>query len=438
MLRVQPKLLLALAALTLFGCASAGKRYEQGMELEAKGRYEGATVRYAQALEKDPHHGDARTRLQRTGEMAIAQRLEDADRWAARNELVTAATQYHSADAVWNQARNVGVRLTLPPNYDTRRRNAFDDAVAALQESGDAAREQGRWHEGVGAYRQARDEFEPSREQRDELLRSEAGLLINWSESEYERGHLRAAFDVASQVQALEWSPEDESTRAASIMADALREGEVELLVLPIGSAQRSRRHQDNQHVLLSEIDAALTTGPWRQPPPFVDVKDPLAVRDLVRHTGVLDGEVRAAAMATLLRLAESDYGAMLHLLSSEESEVDVRSTTRTSTTKDGRSVTYVQVEGNRRIQATARVLLVDHFGNAIADVTVAGSGTAPFSRGVYEGDAKELRLDSRLAQLFDRFEQEAQTQAAQRALAMSLATNVADAVFGNVLAQIP
>ena len=44
--------LLVLASL-LTGCASAGKRLEQGMEAEAEGSYYEAAIRYVEALEKD-------------------------------------------------------------------------------------------------------------------------------------------------------------------------------------------------------------------------------------------------------------------------------------------------------------------------------------------------------------------------------------------------
>src|SRR4051794_9319280 len=68
-----------LAALALAGCASAGKRLEQGVQLEQQGRPADAAQRYIDALKKDPSLGEARTRLLDAGQRAIADYLRDAD-----------------------------------------------------------------------------------------------------------------------------------------------------------------------------------------------------------------------------------------------------------------------------------------------------------------------------------------------------------------------
>lgn len=434
----RAKLLPLLLFLPLLACASAGKRYEQGLELEMQGQYESATARYAQALEKDPEYTDARVKLREAGEMAIAQRLEDAEHWESRHEPVTVAHQYRRVDTVLARAKSVGVRLELPDDYEIRRRDAFDGAVTSLLEFGDVARRQGHWHEGVDAYRRARQDFEPDGEQRTRSLEAEAGLLVDWSEEEYATGNLRSSFEVASRVHELEWSPDEEMDRATSLMEMALDEGEVELLVLPIASTERVLLNRRGQDALLREIDVALQVGPWRQSPAFIAVHDPLAVRDLVNHTGLLDGEYKPAAMAMLLRLTESDYGARLLLTRSEETEHDVRSTTRSVKTRDGRSTTFVQEDGMRRLQVEARVLVVDNFGNVITDTAVSGMGTAPFSRGVYDGKPQELNLSGSQVDLFDRFAQQSQQRAVHQALAADLALKLADAVYFPVLAQIP
>jgi tetratricopeptide (TPR) repeat protein len=426
------------AALLLVACASASKRFDQGMELETRGQYESAAARYAQALEKDPSHGEARVRLQEAGNTAIAERLADAEDWASRNDPVSAATQYHRADAMVTRARSVGVRLSVPEDYSERRRDSFDEAIGALLLAGDSASERGQWEQGLLAYRQARQDFEPTVEQRNDVLGAEADLLVGWSEDEYARGHLRRAFEVASTVHQLEWSPVEQAELASSIMDQALAAGEVELLVLPIQSQQKTQRERQRDLALIFEIDIALQQGAWRHSPAFVHVHDPLAARDLLQHTGLLDNEYQAATMALLLRLAEADFGARLELLSTESKEFDVRSTTRTVQKRSGQSTTFVQQDGKRRIQAEARVIIVDNFGNSIADLVVAGIGTAPFSRGVYDGKPEELNLSSREVDLFDRIAQKAQEQAAFQALAMDLSAKIAGAVYEPVLALIP
>ncbi|HKP76282.1 MAG TPA: hypothetical protein VJT67_12215, partial [Longimicrobiaceae bacterium] len=63
------------AALALAGCASASKRYEQGVQLEQQGRPADAARRYIDALKKDPSLSDARARLLDAGQRAIADDL---------------------------------------------------------------------------------------------------------------------------------------------------------------------------------------------------------------------------------------------------------------------------------------------------------------------------------------------------------------------------
>ncbi|HEX5727533.1 MAG TPA: hypothetical protein VFX98_18820, partial [Longimicrobiaceae bacterium] len=69
-----PLLALALAA----GCVTAAERFEQGVELEERGRPADAAERYIDALRKDPSLADARRRLQDAGDRAAADYLERA------------------------------------------------------------------------------------------------------------------------------------------------------------------------------------------------------------------------------------------------------------------------------------------------------------------------------------------------------------------------
>ncbi len=132
--RLLSYMLLIIAVLG--GCASADKRFNQGSEMEAKGQYEQAVMRYVQALEKDPGLDAARYRLVETGNLAIADQLAEAEEWIRRGDPVNGATHFQRADHVVTQARGVGVRLELPPDYSTRRRTVFDDAFGAVFESG--------------------------------------------------------------------------------------------------------------------------------------------------------------------------------------------------------------------------------------------------------------------------------------------------------------
>lgn len=426
----------ALCVVVLAGCASATKRYDQGMELQMQGRHEAAVSRYVQALEKDPTLVEAREQLHEAGGLAIDQRLADSAHLAGRGDLPQAARQYHAIDGIVARARHVGVPLELPASYEIDRRVAFDHAIASLVEDGQRAWAQGRWESGLDCYRSARLDFEASREQREEALAGESGLLVDWGEHAFEAGRLRLAHEIAGAVLELDWTPDGHAARAGDLMQDALAAGEVQLLILPVGSEVRSRRSPLPELAL--QVDRDLGVGPWRHPPDFVSLSDPLAVRDLLRHSGLMDREFRAPAMAGLLRLAGADYGAWMQISGFSEAEFDVRVSRESAKHRDGTPVHFDVEKGKRRLVAQVHVVLVDDFGNEVASAVVAGSGIAHFARGVYDGDARDLSLRSRQLDWFDELAQERQLQAARDALVQDLVGQVAQAVYGPVLAQVP
>ncbi len=421
----------------LGGCASADKRFNQGSEMEAKGQYEQAVMRYVQALEKDSSLDAARNRLIEVGDLAIIDQLAEADSWISRSDPVKAADHYRRADNVVTRARSVGVRLALPQDYNNQRRDVFENAFENLLAHSAMAREQGRWQESLASSQRARQDFEPTMDQRNRALAAEAAVYVGWSESEYAREHWRSAFDIAASVQQMEWSPATQSALANELMEDCLDEGEIDLIVLPLQPRTGSNRERSLDRDLVAQTETALWHGPWRQPPPFVAMHEPLGARDLMSNAGILDGDYNAGTVALILRLAEADYGAHLQIIDSEATEFDVKSQTKNVRTRDGRNTNFVKEVGQRRIQATARVVIADGFGNEIANLIVAGSGTSKFARGVYSGDHRDLNLGAQQVDLFDRLVLEDQEQAAHMELVHDLAANIADAVYGQTLAQV-
>ena len=123
---------LVILAFLVAGCASATKRYEQGMELEMQGDYHAASARYVQALQKDPSLQEARSRLRQVGQRAVTEHLQDARSWQTRGAHVQAASEFRGLDGLVAQARSVGVRVELPADYHERRRESFDLAIESL------------------------------------------------------------------------------------------------------------------------------------------------------------------------------------------------------------------------------------------------------------------------------------------------------------------
>ena len=440
---------LVILAFLVAGCASATKRYEQGMELEMQGDYHAASARYVQALQKDPSLQEARSRLRQVGQRAVTEHLQDARSWQTRGAHVQAASEFRGLDGLVAQARSVGVRVELPADYHERRRESFDLAIESLLEQSALDASRGLWAEGMNAARHARTQYEPSTAQIDRAVAHESMNLLGWSEQELASGRLRAAYDRAAQVQEL-GAPIDDHRAAARIMGEALDRGQVELMILPLvvapdddrvrtrGNREARLEREARLRELETQVNAALASGPFLTPSPFVQLSDPIAVREVVRQAGVLEGGVRSSALGLLLRLVDGDYGAWLELASVETTEFEVKQTPRDVRTLDGEPASIVIEEGQRRATAEARVLVVDTYGNEIASVKVIGLATVAFRRGVYDGDPRELNLGRRDVDAFDVHAQDAAEQALHRALSADLANRLAAAVFDPVLARIP
>ena len=431
-----------LCVLVLVGCASAEKRFEQGTEAAARGRYEDAVVRYVQSLQKDPLFEDAKDRLVWAGDLAIEERLGDCDWLLDRGDPEGAAEHVLRIDDVVARARTVGVRLVVPGDFEAKRRGVFDDAFETAMQRGAVAVASGRWPDGVADFRHARHDYEPDSDQRHRSFTAESNALMEWSESEYQHGHLRDAFEIAAQIPSLEWSPREDSEAAHALMEAALDAGELELIVMPVQPpSTRTKTERGRRPVrdpLHEHVESALRQGPWRTPPPFVSLHEALAARDLITQSGILDNDYNSATMALILRLSGSDLAVHVQVVENETTEFGVKQRTETARTKDGRPASFDRETGTLRCRATARVVIVDHNANEVADLAVAGTGEAPFDRGVYDGDPKDLNLGSRQVDLFDSIALERQEAAARDALVINLAAGIADAVYSTTLARVP
>ena len=97
MIRLPLQSLLFLAVL-LTGCASAGKRLEQGIEAEAEGSYYEAAIRYVEALEKDETLAEARDRLLEASDSAVSIGLEAAAANKRGGYQIPAAEEFLALD----------------------------------------------------------------------------------------------------------------------------------------------------------------------------------------------------------------------------------------------------------------------------------------------------------------------------------------------------
>ena len=324
------RLFLALPLLFTVACASATDRFNDGLELQAQGRYMEAAYRYADAVEKDSSLQEARDRLLIVGDSAVMLALEEADRLDGRGEPVAAARQFQSIDRLMSRVRSVGMRLTEPEDYRVARRTAFDRAIEWYMIEGEDASREGRWENAISAFASARGDFSPSRDQREASLDAQTRVTIDWAEIELEDRRPRAAYGIAERALSVRRSqPRSIVLEVRDLQDRALAMGTVVVAALPVSATGRVRDIVGTE--LEVELDEGMESGYWRDPPPFVAMAEATILRRELR--GLLRGRIpqSPALVGRALNLIGADYGVMVEVTSIRISEENVEVEERTA-----------------------------------------------------------------------------------------------------------
>ena len=464
-------------------CASASDRLNEGIELQAQGRYMEAAYRYADAVEKDGTLVEARERLVIVGDSAITVALDEADRSDRRGEPVAAARQFQAIDRLLARVRSVGLRLTEPADYLTTRRDAFDGAIEWFMTTGQDASREGRWSDSRRAFAGARSDFDPSRGQVEASLEAEERLLLDWGEVELSDDRPRAAYGIAGEALGVRRSPPRAVVvEVRDLQERALRMGTVVIATLPVTAVPSVRDVVGAEFEI--QLDEDLGANHWRDAPLFVAMADPLILRQELR--GLLRGRIPQSPMIVgrALNLIGADYGVMIEVTSVTAVEEDVRFETQTTRviTRSRRSdpgrgrdecrgrgrvqaqcraqgrgrgqdtgqsgvpgrvalgdtVTFTVVTGRLAYEAHAEMRIVDLDGRTVARFDAVAREAGPFRRAEYDGDPWQLDLSNDEARLFDWNMQEDQWRAIERPLLRQLASAISVGTFEELLRRIP
>lgn len=472
-------------------CASAGDRLNEGIELQAQGRYMAAAYRYADAVEKDGTLVEARERLVIVGDSAIMVALDEADRSERRGEPVAAARQFQAIDRLLARVRSVGLRLTEPTDYRTARRDAFDQAIEWFMSSGHDASREGRWSDARRAFAGARRDFDPSRSQVEASYGAEERLVLDWAEIELSDDRPRAAYGIAGEALEVRSSPPRAVVvEVRDLQKRALDMGTVVIATLPVTAAPSVRDVVGAEFEI--QLDEDLGGNHWRDAPLFVAMADPLILRRELR--GLLRGRISQSPtiVGRALNLIGADYGVMIEVTSVDVFEEDVRLETRTAyvVTRNGRNdsgrvqdecqgrgqgrgqergrgqgpcrgqgrgrgqdtgqgvtpqqvevgdtVTFTVVTGRLAYRANAEIRIVDLDGRTVARFDAVSREAGPFRRAEFDGDPWQLDLSNADARLFDWNVQEDQWLAIERPLLRQLARAISVGTFEELLRQIP
>jgi hypothetical protein len=324
------RLFLALLLFLTTACASATDRFNDGLELQAQGRYMEAAYRYADAVEKDAELLEARDLLLIIGDSAVMVALEEADRLEARGEPVGAARQYQSIDRLMSRVRSVGMRLLEPDDFRVARRTAFEQAIGWYMTEGEDASREGRWEDAIRAFASARGDFSPTRDQREASFEAQTRVIIDWAEIELGDRRPRAAYGIAERALSVRRSqPRAIVLEVRDLQDRALAMGTVVVAALPVASADRVRDFVGMAFEI--ELDEGMETGYWRDPPPFVAMADANIRRRELR--GLLRGILprSPALVGRALNLIGADYGVIVEVTSVRISDENVRVEERTA-----------------------------------------------------------------------------------------------------------
>ena len=447
-LRLAPFLSLALAT----GCASAGDRLNEGVNLQSQGRYMEAVYRYAEAVEKDTELVEARERLLAAGDTAIRVAMDDADDLERRGDPVASARLYRDVDQMLARVRQVGMRLDPPADYSELRRAAFDDAIDWQMVRGGEAAEAGRWADARAYYAGARAGFlQPSRLHLEESYDSETRVLLDWAEVDLADGRPRAAHGRAQEALEVRSSPaRDVVLTVRELQGRALEAGTVVVAVLPVTASMGVREYLGPEFEV--ELDDDLTLDHWNQPPLFVEVADPIILRRELR--GLLRGQVQRSPtlVGHALGLIGADLGALIELSRIEVTERNVESRARevvvpvrarqglgTERQADQAmdTVSFTTLEGVLSYYLEANVVLVDAHGREVERFTSSARSSGPFQRGEFHGDASVLPLRPSEEPFFDPQVISRQVGKIEEELLESLAVAIAAGTFDTVLSGV-
>lgn len=427
-------LLAALLPLTVAGCMSAGKRLEQGMRLEERGRPAEAARRYVDALRRDPSLADARTRLQESGRLAVEQYLAESDAASTSGDYDDAAEHLLRLDALRRDAAGVGVDLAVPADYARHRRARLDAAIEGTLDYTHQLLRSGQYGDALGRLeRVAR--WQPSAEQRQGADQARLEVYSEWMNAEGSAGRHRAAYNVAERAVGDLGRQFPGIERLIEAQQYALDEGTLRVAVLPVAVSASAERALPAS--FLRDVENELEAGPWARPPLFVEVVDPREVRRQARRYDRDDLGYTSEA-SRLGRAVGADLVVMLEIDSVAVTEPEPERQRRAARTRSGADTAYVVRSGRREAWARVQYVLVSVPDRRILTRDrVVPTASRGYREADYAGDWRQLMIDDDARRLFDPERRNDARGDLMRDLSRTLTERLSREVYDLVLAQV-
>ncbi|MFT3738125.1 MAG: hypothetical protein QM786_05165 [Breznakibacter sp.] len=135
MLKHLPKLLVAIAILSITACAS--KKYaKQAQKYAEAGLFRDAAQMYYQSVAANPKNIDAKMGLQRTGQLLLQEKLDAFKTHYDNNATKEAVYAFIDAQNYFNQIKNVGVMLLFPSEQNVYFNDVKDKYLQSIYSQG--------------------------------------------------------------------------------------------------------------------------------------------------------------------------------------------------------------------------------------------------------------------------------------------------------------
>jgi tetratricopeptide (TPR) repeat protein len=464
------KYVFLLLIISAIGCNTAQKNLDRGSNLENKGQYYDAALRYITALEKDATLSSARDGLMSAGSSALGQLLSDAIQARSARDYRRVSDIFAKGEDMRDKAYRLGVTLNPPSNYVSMRQDMFDEAFnsymrtsdeamnqrkfenaenalnealkfnptndqqqranrqrdeiydlwsSALMEEGRRHEENRRWEAAFKAYDKASQKAPTDKMQRD-MKDASVNMLVQWGEDDMRYNRYKGAYDRASR--ALQLAPG--LSAAERIMRESVDRGTVQVAMLPLWRTAAAAPDMPND--FMAETNDALQYDFWDKPPMFIKTADPREVRSIMRRENLNErilSDDRVYDMGRRMNANLVMYGEITRYNVTD----DIRSEReRTAKTRTGQEVKYKEQTIRRRVDTQVDFRVVEP------------SRRRQFCGGkIDHGDINNLDLGRTERRIFDELDKREALERLMRDLTNNLSRKVATQVYDEIIHEI-
>jgi len=422
--------------LALSACASAGKRFEQGTEHEARGEYARAAGRYIDALKKDPGLAEAHERLVDVAPRAIHEYLDRVPALMASGDSTGAADQYLGLDALAREASGVGVTFPLPAAYPADRRNALNGAIVQLLDQSHDAAAAGRWSTARRSAERV-DRYDPARAQRAARDRALVDIAIGWGETDLAAGRYRSALGHVDEALALLGGADTEAARRAQVLrGEVLDRGTLPVATTPLWRTDEAARFMTVE--FLGALNDALDLDRWTTPPELIVIADPAVVRQELRAQRLMRALLTPTEAARVGRSVGSETVVVGAVTDFTVTERRVTQRIQKTRIRLGPDTSFVYRSGTLDYRVRINYALIDVGTRREVDRgTVEAEESGPFELARFTGDWHRLDLTRNETRWFELGESREHEWAIEERLVQEASDHLAQRVYAGLLQRV-